>query len=128
MFKITSIYHIVGFILTIGSIPSSTSFPWQKDYSEKYMNKALESMKYEEICGRQPWKNVQTHHSKKSAHARVKRVVGGEDANFGEWPWFAQLIKYDRLTPEPSCGGALLSKKWVITAAHCVNDFPIKWW
>lgn len=61
MFKIHSIYHIVGFTLIIGSIPTSTSLSWQKDYSEKYMNKAIESMTYKEICGRKPWKNVQKH-------------------------------------------------------------------
>ena len=44
-------------------------------------------------------------------------IVAGDDANFGEWPWYVQLRKWGSHT----CGGALLNNQWVITAAHCVG-------
>lgn len=62
---------------------------------------------------------------------RRRRVVGGEEADFGEWPWQVSLRKYKEGefinwgTFEHKCGGALLSDKWVVTAAHCVLDIEI---
>ena len=37
------------------------------------------------VCGRQPWLNNINH--------RVKRIVDGIDADYGEWPWKVQLLK-----------------------------------
>ena len=45
------------------------------------------------------------------------RVIGGEDANRGSWPWQILLI----YGGTPRCGGTLISQTWVITAAHCVR-------
>ena len=49
---------------------------------------------------------------------RVKRLVGGENADFGEWPWLVEFKE----SFFPNCGGALLNNHWVITAAHCVDE------
>lgn len=44
-------------------------------------------------------------------------IVGGQNADPGEWPWQA------RVNPGPYlCGGALINEGWVLTAAHCVFD------
>ena len=46
------------------------------------------------------------------------RVVGGTTTKAGEWPWAAKLIYKDPLTV---CGGTLVSRRHVVTAAHCVQ-------
>lgn len=44
------------------------------------------------------------------------RVIAGTTAKKGAWPWQV-LLKYNN---RGFCGGSLISKEWVVTAAHCV--------
>ncbi|CAH3142232.1 unnamed protein product [Porites lobata] len=44
------------------------------------------------------------------------RVIGGQNAKPGAWPWQIALKRYGRFI----CGGSLISSQWVVTAAHCV--------
>jgi secreted trypsin-like serine protease len=52
----------------------------------------------------------------KNGNQDQERIVGGKNADPGEWPWIAALFNAGR----QFCGGSLIDDKHVLTAAHCV--------
>ena len=98
----------------------------------------VRSSKYEDLCGRRPWTNIQNHQwiypegnvqgfsglpygprpTFDFSHLhRKKRIINGGAANFGEWPWQIGIFTTTTII---ECGGVLLNNLWAITAAHCV--------
>ncbi|XP_026719526.1 transmembrane protease serine 5-like isoform X4 [Athene cunicularia] len=47
------------------------------------------------------------------------RVVGGTDVSPGRWPW--QVSVYHG--SQHRCGGSVLARDWIVTAAHCVHSY-----
>lgn len=50
-----------------------------------------------------------------------KRIIGGRRAQFGEYPWQAHI----RIAGY-QCGGVLVSRHFIVTAAHCIEQARMK--
>lgn len=48
-------------------------------------------------------------------------IIGGSGSKRGEWPWHGALYSADVKGLNYQCGATLVSKRSVITAAHCVT-------
>lgn len=58
-----------------------------------------------------------------SEEIRPGRIVHGRDVALGEIKYQAALIKPDGFN---FCGGTLIKEGWIMTAAHCTQDFTEK--
>ena len=61
-------------------------------------------------------------------HHHVRRIIGGEIAEVNEFPWQVAIFKaneYYGVPLEsrngPFCGGSVLNREWILTAAHCTQ-------
>lgn len=55
------------------------------------------------------------------------RIVGGKPVSIADHPWQVALVR--GAYPEPQryqfCGGSLIDEQWVLTAAHCIDNFIV---
>jgi secreted trypsin-like serine protease len=54
-------------------------------------------------------------------------IVGGTDAPAHAYPFMASIhwvLNWPSPSSSHTCGGALISRRWVLTAAHCLTESP----
>ena len=59
-----------------------------------------------------------------TARSRSSQIVNGLKVNWklNPYPWMLGLWEVQHLRVVPSCGAALISTKYAITAAHCISN------
>ncbi|KAL1377192.1 hypothetical protein pipiens_016439 [Culex pipiens pipiens] len=58
----------------------------------------------------------------------ANRIHGGTETEFGEHPWAVQLVyKLGGNRYQSPCSGVLISDRYVLTAAHCIESVPSSW-
>ncbi len=60
----------------------------------------------------------------RGARGILPRIVGGTEAPRGAYPFMVVIANngFGPLSDRAFCGGALIHPKWVLTAAHCLED------
>ncbi|GFY46871.1 phenoloxidase-activating factor 1 [Trichonephila inaurata madagascariensis] len=56
-------------------------------------------------------------------NGRILSAHANGEAEFGEWPWQAAILKNDNGEFIFKCGGTLIDDRHIITIAHCVDKF-----
>ncbi|XP_064292592.1 transmembrane protease serine 9-like [Plodia interpunctella] len=61
-------------------------------------------------------------HQFECGDSAADRIIGGANASLGQFPWIARLAySYPDSSIDWLCGGAIVTDRYVLTAAHCIG-------
>ncbi|KAG8452121.1 hypothetical protein GDO86_004061 [Hymenochirus boettgeri] len=99
---------------------SKRSAEMEQDEEKSLGQKEIQKESNSNLTHTEPSTNAsQTEDFKTEEDNENARIVGGRDCNLGECPWQAILVSDKN---EVFCGGTILSKDIILTAAHCINQ------
>jgi hypothetical protein len=98
-----------------------------------YCGKIVDGVKTRVCCGKyENFKNLSIIYAKEHAfpgscgyqNVTIRgRIFGGKEAKLGEFPWVARLIHKDAGNSKTfGCSGFLITVRFVLTAAHCLQS------
>ena len=83
--------------------------------------------KVDPLCGLRVDENNEISGDKRFTSERQSQLVNGITLDFGDnrFPWMLAMWLVNFSFEAPTCGAALISNQFAITAAHCVNDVRV---
>ncbi|NXI52029.1 OVCH2 protein, partial [Chloroceryle aenea] len=99
-----------GFKATISFVPTADALDStsEEEFGDISMTEEEIQFTTDNICGM----------SSNQPRFIFSRIIGGEEAVPYSWPWQVSV----QISDEHICGGAVLAREWVVTAAHCFNS------
>ncbi|XP_076639718.1 uncharacterized protein LOC143351751 [Colletes latitarsis] len=106
--------------------PTSSRSYYTLSYNEKPLDKTILTFKPSE-CPSGEILRVKCKNLECGIRTQVPsqaRIVGGGSSSAGSWPWQVALYKEG----DYQCGGALISDRWILSAAHCFYHAQDEYW
>lgn len=104
----------------VEKLGSLNDYKSQQDY---VCGRAVANKKFKDILLRDANYQMSVARAKyRPIEIRMPRIIGGDDTSPGEFPWTVSI----KLNGQPICGGSLIDKTWILTAAHCVVGYNPK--
>uniref|UniRef100_A0A182YI48 Uncharacterized protein n=1 Tax=Anopheles stephensi TaxID=30069 RepID=A0A182YI48_ANOST len=67
---------------------------------------------------------IPRHNARSTTRELMAKIVNGQTALLGQFPWQVS-IRAALGRSVTVCGGSLIDAQWVLTAAHCANDYTV---